>query len=902
LLDLRTLIGQTISHYRILAKLGEDATGTLYKAADRESDLTVILKILSTEAAANPSRRGQLERASGLQHPNIARIYEWSRSGDVEFVAMEAPEGESAYDFLERERPHRRHLLRYANQIADALAAAHSAGIVHGPLNPSAIFISPKQQMKIHDFGFGVLDPPPPSEESREALFGTRGPYVSPEQIQGKPPDIRSDVFSFGALLYTMTTGQRPFQAPTLAGVWNAILESEPKPISQITSRAPRGMDKLLERCLRKNPQRRFHQIAKIQPLLEKMARAYFDNPDHKASFLSRNRAAIVRIAVIALAAAATVAGTVFWWQTGSAHDPAIGRRIHQVTTGPGFETDPVLSADGSLLAYASDRKNEGNLDIWVRPADGGEPRQLTDDPADDREPAFSPDGATIAFRSDRKGGGIYLVPSNGGDARLIAPEGRRPRFSPDGQWIAYWVGPPGFAPKADGGYKVFVIPSAGGSPRRIRPDFSSCTNPIWSPDSKSLLFSGRPDSARNGLDATDWFVASVDGEQVINTTACQLFHRESILPQPQYGVPGDWKGQYIYFSAPALEGSSIWRANIDAGTYKVSTKPVKVTSGAGIEMVPYTAGAGRVVFARQSLNADIWGIPLSANEGKVIGSPKRFTSDPAVDVSPSLSSDGSKLLFQSNRTGHHNLWVLDAASGKESLVAASPEDQLWPVISPDGSKLAWSEVRIGRYEQLYGPIAGGSAQVLCDTCGPAVSAWSRDGRTALINTFEGLRKRLGVSVIKPGGQSRTVLQDPNADLRHARFSPDERSIVFVARYDGGSSRLYVAPFRDRLVPPAEWTALTDGSAWESSPQWSPDGKLVYYGSTRDGYHCVWAQRLDAANKPAAAPFAVYHLHSARRSTAILPFDDTDLFVGRNQLLLSLSELTGNIWSAKISE
>jgi hypothetical protein len=103
-------------------------------------------------------------------------------------------------------------------------------------------------------------------------------------------------------------------------------------------------------------------------------------------------------------------------------------------------------------------------------------------------------------------------------------------------------------------------------------------------------------------------------------------------------------------------------------------------------------------------------------------------------------------------------------------------------------------------------------------------------------------------------------------------------------------------------VPPGEWTALTDGSSWESSPQWSPDGKLVYYGSTRDGYHCVWAQRLDAANKPAAAPFAVYHLHSARRSTAILPFDDTDLFVGRNQLLLSLSELTGNIWSAKISE
>jgi Tol biopolymer transport system component len=901
--DLRTLIGQTISHYRILAKIGEDATGTLYKAADREADLTVTIKTLSPEAAANPLIRTRLERASRLQHPNIARIYELSRLGGIEFVVMEAAEGESAYDFLERERPHRRHLLRYATQIAGALSAAHDAGIVHGPLNPAAIFISPKQHLKIHDFGFGVLDPPPQSEEARQALFGASAPYVSPEQIQGKPPDIRSDIFSFGALLYTMTTGQSAFRAAALAETWKAILENEPKPISQITSRAPRGMDKLLERCLRKNPQRRFQQIAEIQPLLEKMARAYFDNPDHKASFLSRNRATIARIAVIALAAAATVAGTVFWWQTGSPHDQAIGGRIRQITSGSGFDTDPTLSADGSRLAYASDRKNEGNLDIWVQPAEGGEPLQLTNDPADDREPAFSADGATIAFRSDRNGGGIYLIPSKGGEARLIAPEGRRPRFSPDGRWIAYWVGAPGFAPKSDGAYKVFVIPSGGGSPRRIRPDFASCTNPIWSPDSRSLLFSGRPDSARMSLDATDWFVASVDGDQVINTTACLLFHRESILPEPQYGVPGEWKGKHIYFSAPALEGSNIWRADIDADTYKVSTKPVRVTSGAGIEMLPSAASAGRMVFVRQFLNADIWGIPLSANDGKVTGSPKRWTSNPGVDVGPSLSSDGSRLLFQSNRTGHHNLWTLDTASGKESPVTASPEDQLWPVISPDGSKVAWSEQRIRGFEQLYKPIDGGSTEILCETCGQAVSGWSKDSRMMLVNSFQGVRRRLGVSLIKLGSQVRTtILQDPNADLRHARFSPDDRSIAFLARMDGGSSRIYVAPFRDRLVPSSEWIALTDGSAWESSPQWSPDGKLVYYGSTRDGYHCVWAQHLDAANRPAAAPFAVYHLHTARRSTAVLPFDDTDLFVGRNQLLLSLSELTGNIWSAKISE
>ena len=888
------MIGQTISHYKILAKIGEDAAGTLYKATDTESGNLVTLKTLS---------RGAAERVAQVEHPNIARVYEVSRSDDIDFVVMEAAEGESVYTFLERERPHRRHLLRYAFQIASALDAAHSAGIVHGPLNPANIFISPKRQIKIHDFGFGVREAPPESEEARQALFGTSAPYVSPEQIRGNPTDIRSDIFSFGALLYHMTTGRRAFQAETIAGTWKAIIEDEPKPISQVTSRAPRGMDKLLERCLRKIPARRFEQFGEIEALLQRMSHIYIQNPKHKASFLSRNRGLIAKIAAIALAAAATVAAAVFWWQTASTREPILGSRVKQLTSGPGLDSDPAISSDGSLLAYASDRKNDGNLDIWVQPVDGGDAVQLTSDPADDREPAFSPDGATIAFRSERGGGGVYLVPATGGGARLIAPEGRRPRFSPDGRSIAYWVGPPGLAPKANEAYKIFVIPSGGGTPKRIRPDFASCTDPIWSPDSKELLFSGRPDSTHNDVDATDWFIASVEGEGVVNTRACQLFHREGILPPYQYGIPGAWKGRYVYFSAPAVDGSNIWRAEIAAETQNVSTKPVKVTSGAGIEMLPYADAKGRVVFGRQSLNADIWGIPVLANEGKVTGGLKRWTHDPAIDVAPSLSADGSKLLFQSNRSGHHSLWLLETNSGKESQVASSPEDQLWPVISPDGSKAAWSEPRIGRYEHFAKPIGGGSTEVLCEDCGPAVSGWSKDGRMTLISSFHGVRKRIGVSLIKAGGEGKTdVLQDPDSDLRHARFSPDGRWIVMLARIDGGSTRIYVAPFRDQLVPPKEWIALTDGGAWESSPQWSPDGKLVYYVSTRDGYHCIWAQGLDAGNKPSAAAFAVYHFHSARRSPTLLPFDETDLFVGRDQILVSLSEVAGNIWSTRVSE
>ena len=158
------------------------------------------------------------------------------------------------------------------------------------------------------------------------------------------------------------------------------------------------------------------------------------------------------------------------------------------------------------------------------------------------------------------------------------------------------------------------------------------------------------------------------------------------------------------------------------------------------------------------------------------------------------------------------------------------------------------------------------------------------------------------MQLLKVKTGSRTpVLEDADASLRQARFSPDDRSIAFRATRDGGATRLYVAPFHDQGPTPAqEWVPLTDGTGWESSPQWSPDGNLVYYVSTRDGFHCVWVQRLDSSRKPAGPPFAVLHLHAARLVPVSLPMSAMDLWIGRDQILLSLGELTGNIWTAKV--
>lgn len=901
------MTGQTLSHYRILGKVGEDPAGVLYKAVDTRDEKPCAVKILSPLVVENPGVREIIVREataiSALNHPNIARVLEWGRQDASEFAVMEAPEGESLQDFLDRERPQRRILLRFTNQIASALKAAHDAGFVHGPLNPAAMLVTPRNEIRIYDFGFGALDAPAASEQARRAQFGAAVPYVSPEQALGERPDTRSDIFSYGALVYHLTAGRAPFRGETIAATWKEIAGVEPRPVKELTSRVPRGMDKLIERCLRKNPEKRLQRMDEVEPLLEKTEDAYRQNPG-QASLLARYGGRIAKIAAAGVAVSAVVAAAVIWWQSRPKPEPVIGTGMRQLTNDSGLAEDPALTPDGTRVAYASDRSGQGNLDIWVQPVEGGAPTQLTNDPSDDREPVFSPDGKYVAFRSERNGGGIFTIPMQGGGSQLIAAEGRRPRYSPDGRWIAYWVGPPGLSPKAAGAYKVFIVPASGGEPKQIQGDFASCTYPIWSPDSKAILLLGRPDASRNGPGAIDWWLVPIDGHAGLNTGACKLFHRLGILNAGDVAIPGDWKGTTVYFSFPSPSGSNIWQATLTPGSWTVEGDPVKVTSGKGIETMPNTSGNGLLVYSDQKYNADVWSLPLAANEGRVTGRLSRRTTDPGLDVVPSLSGDGKKLLFQSNRSGHYNMMLLDTSTGKEAPVAPSSEDQLWPLISPDGSKVAWSERRLGRYELLYRTLGKGSPEVLCGECGPAVSGWSKDGKMALVDSFNRARTRLTVSVTKMNGNRPSLtLEDPASDARAARFSPDGKRILFGTRIDGGATRLYVAPFHDEEpTPQSAWIALTDGNGWESSPNWSPDGKLVYYVSSRDGYRCVWAQSLDPSSKPNGAPFAVFHLHGARLMPAGLPFNHTDLFVAGNQILLSLGDRTGNVWSAKLSQ
>jgi Tol biopolymer transport system component len=593
--------------------------------------------------------------------------------------------------------------------------------------------------------------------------------------------------------------------------------------------------------------------------------------PARRGRRLPRQRAMAAALIVVVL-------GAWWWWRRQSPEDLVLTR----LTYDSGLTTDPAISPDGKLLAYASDRSGEGNLDIWVQNIATGDRVLLAPNPADDYQPAFSPDGSKVAFRSDRDGGGIYVVAVLGGDLKLIARGGRGPRFSPDGHWIVYWVGEPYFVQT-----QVYVVPAAGGAPRPVCPQFYGAHDAIWSSDGSRLLLWGQ----RSQSSDPDWWVVPASGGQPHQTGAFRLFaaHRLSV------SGPAAWVGDQVYFSGHG-DTTNLWRVSLPPQKGEIGGSPHRLTFGTAQEDRPAVASDGTVVFSSAVSSANVWTLPADSNRGKPVGEMLRLTRDQAMEVFPSISENG-KLVFNSDRSGTREIWVKDLKGGTETMVAASAEDYDSPKVTPDGARLAYA-ASAPRWTIHVLSLAGGEEKVFED--GGPPRAFSSDGTKLLYEAKSCSPFCAGLLDLTTGKTSH-LISHPRYALYPESFSPDDRWVAFqVRRRDNDPARiLCVVPFQANPLE-QDWIAVTDGATMDREAKWSPDGSLIYYISERDGFRCLWAQRLDGKTKrPQGAPFAVQHFHHSRQSLNFGSPGKIGFSVLRDRLLFSLSETNGNVWTAR---
>ena len=564
---------------------------------------------------------------------------------------------------------------------------------------------------------------------------------------------------------------------------------------------------------------------------------------------------------------------------------------LTRLTSDAGLTTDPSISPDGKLIAYASDR-GSGHLHIWVQQlSPGGQAVQLTRGDANDLQPAFSPDGARIVFRSEGEEDGVYAVPAIGGAPVQIAKEGRNPRFSPDGKWIVYWVGQGWLEMGCLYRGRAYLVPAAGGVASELRTSLANVGAPVWSPDSVRLLVLGQRETQVPSEDDIDWWIVPVGGGPAIATGAFATFRRQGLKlgmldPVP---FPREWTARGILFSAKSGDSVDLWRVAITPNAWRIERPAERLSSVPGHVDAGATLPDGSIAFASLAARTHLWSLRANLDRAIITGPPQQLTNSGASEVWPTISLDGRLLAYSTSSSGSHDVWVKDLSTGKETALAATAAEELFPHLSADGKTLAF-HIAGGQQAGIYvwHNAAGQPQRVTSES--DYVWGVSPNGRYLLCKW--GVRRRVRLLDAETGEASE-ILNDPSSDLFQANFSPDGRWIAF-----GDKSSLWVAPFHGPGVIPKEaWVRITGGK-FDDKPRWSPDGNSILFTSDRDGLsRCLWVQRLNPETKrPLGAPQALYHFHDPRRSIMAAGFAYSELALARDRLVFPLGEVTGNIW------
>jgi serine/threonine protein kinase/WD40 repeat protein len=740
------MIGKTISHYRILEKLGSGGMGVVYKAEDTKLGRMVALKVLPPERVADPNRKRRFVQearaASALNHPNIIVIHDIDEVEGVHYIAMEHVEGKTLDRLIAWHGLRVNEALKYAVQMAAALAKAHSAGIVHRDLKPTNVMVTDDGLVKVLDFGLAKLTEAAPTGDAETAvtleptteegmIVGTVG-YMSPEQAEGKAVDARSDIFSFGSVLYEMLTGQRAFQGETKVSTIAAILREEPKPLSQVVEGLPREVERLVKRCLRKDPAHRFQHMDDLKVALEELKEESDSGelaatPTAETKRFSRTALAAVVVTAIVVA----VAGW-FWFGRSRSTAPQVPLTAVPLTTYPGIEYQATFSPDGNEVAFSWNGEKQDNYDIYRKLIGPGGPLRLTTDPAEDYSPAWSPDGRFIAFLRRPPSGKIrvYLIPALGGPEQQLA-EVAGPghndfvrqsylAWTPDSSRLIVHDRP---GPGEPGG--LFLLSVDAGEKRRLTSVPAGGrwdVDPALSPDGRTLAFVRHID-----LGVGDVYRLSLTENLQPQGEPKRLTFENREVDTPVWTRDGN---EILFSSGPWLGERRVRRILVSEAASRTAYPPRSVSFGEDATTLAISPSGWRLAYARLSWISNIYRIELSGTAGRM-GTPQRLAASTRLDYLPDFSPDGKRIVFVSTRSGSEEIWVCDAdGSNPRQMTSTGGPLTANPRWSPDGRTILFDSRREGTSDLYLMSANGGSPRRLTDH--PAYEGqarWSPDGQ-----------------------------------------------------------------------------------------------------------------------------------------------------------------------------
>lgn len=902
------MVGQTLLHYKVIEKIGEGGMGAVYRAHDIHLDRPVAIKVLPPEKVADPERKQRFvqeaKAASALRHPNIVVIHDIATDSGLDFIVMELVEGQSLDQLIKPKGMKLSQALGYAVQIADGLAKAHAAGIIHRDLKPTNIMVTDDGLVKILDFGLAKLmeeeveggpartltlgrDEKPMTEEG--FILGTAA-YMSPEQAEGKTVDARSDIFSFGSVLYELVTGKKAFARDSRIKTLAAVLNEDPKPTSAVSEEIHPEAERLLNRCLRKDPQRRWQTMSDLKVALLDL-KEDSESGKLQAGLVPRRRNK--RTAILAATAVfIVVAAAVFFMLVVLSPKAPVEFESIPLTFDSGMTVTPAVSADGNLMAYASDREGSRTLDIWVKQVSGGEPLRRTDHPADDWFPSLSPDGSRIVFRSERDGGGIYLIDALGGEERKIIDRGYWPRFSPDGSLISYLTIPASGEVEL---VKMFLVSPKGGQPSPFHPGFcchfsSQGATPVWSPDGKYLLFRGRRVDEPG---STDWWVAPVDGGEPVRTHAVENLYLTSIVQWPTA-----WSGNHVYFvSGTTVEGINIFRVPIDPGNWTIRGPAEPLTTGPGMKFFASVTSDGRVFFTDMTIFLDVWSVAARPDEAIVLSNPKKLTADRMQKFSPSITRDGTKVAFTAFggvQAARFELRLKNLTTGQETTFPTQTMSLNYrPRLSPDGSVLAYRDFVSGKWRAFVVKAGSTSSQEVCDSC--VILDFFPNTDFALVQSDPDELVKMNLR----NGERSPVLAVEKGSISDASLSSDGEWVSYLTDEPDGRAAIWTSPVRRVPASGKQKILIIEDDRYLSRPDWSPNGRYLCFLSQKNDRCTIYAQELDSFTKEPVGEAREVYFSPEARFHLNFPIGNGTISVAEDKIIFHVCETAGNIFLAR---